>query len=324
MDEHRVRFYERMYLIRRYEEEAIELYKEGLIGGSIHPAVGQEAVAVGVCEALAIEDQITFTYRGRSWFLAKGGDGAKMLSEVLGKGHGICQGKGGPMHLCDPALGILGANGIVGAGAPIAAGAGLAAQLDAAKLGATDLPRIAVTVFGDGATNQGAVHEALNLAAVWKLPVMFICENNLYGEMTPLEDSVAVDRLTERARGHGVRGIRIDGNEVEEVYRVVSKERKRMLKGGGPVFIEAMTYRLLGHMIGDQEVYRRKEEVEEWTARDPVKTYRDGLSSKGADTELKLKAAEDRGEEELKRSVDWARSGVELPLEQITEDVFSS
>lgn len=308
--------YIQMHRIRIFEERAIELWREGLIGGSLHPAIGQEAVAVGVCSSVRHDDVMTMTYRGRGQFLAKGGDSAGMLAEALGRAGGVCRGKGGPMHLCDLRHGILGANGIVGAGVPIAVGAALALR----KLG-TD--RVAIAFFGDGATNQGAFHEGLNLAAVWNAPVIFICENNRYAEMTPISQSTTVESLCERARGHGVAARSVDGYDVLTVRQATSEAVARARAGGGPTFLEMHTYRLLGHMVGDTEPYRSREEVAEERQRDPVSTLRNRLIHvDGGDAEIT--AGEARNHEELRTAEAFARSSPVLSDDSILTDLWSN
>ena len=308
--------YERMRLIRRFEERAIDLWKEGLVGGSIHPYIGQEAVAVGVCSVLRDDDLMTMTYRGRGQFLAKGGDPSGMYAELLGRAGGVCKGKGGPMHLCDLKHGILGANGIVGAGVPIAVGAAYAL-----KRMKTD--RVAVTFFGDGATNQGALHEGLNLAAVWKAPLVMICENNRYSEMTPIKDSIAVKHLTERAAGHGLRAEQVDGYDVLAVQQAVSAAVSRARAGEGPTFLEVHTYRLLGHMVGDPEPYRSKDEVACERAKDPVPAFRSRLVTQGI-AEERLAAIDSAVEERLRVAEHYARTCPILPDDQITTDIWAN
>jgi pyruvate dehydrogenase E1 component alpha subunit len=314
---HPLALYTTMYLIRRFEEQAITLYQQGLVGGSLHPYIGQEAVAAGVCAALRNDDLMTMTYRGRGQFLAKGGDPRGMLAELLGRAGGVCQGKGGPMHLCDLSHGIIGANGIVAAGLPIAVGAGLAAHMAKSD-------RVAVAFFGDGATNQGAFHEALNLAAIWKLPVIFVCENNVYAEMTPIKATVAVQDLVERATGHGVPGVSVDGNDALAVYQATHAAVTQARSGGGPVFLECHTYRLLGHMVGDSEVYRTKEEVAEWRSRDPVQLLRAQLLANGTATAEAIATVETRIEELLQAAEQFARESPLLPAEALEHDVWAN
>ncbi len=258
--------FRRMTLIREFELRAIEERHQGLIPGFIHSCVGQEATAVGACLALQLEDVITSTHRGHGHLIAKGGDPRYMMAELAARQAGYCLGRGGSLHLADFDLGILGANGIVGGGIPIAAGAALAFAL-------RKEPRVALAFFGDGAANEGAFHEAANQAGVWKLPVIFFCENNLYGEGTALHRSAAVQNLAERAVAYGFPGIMVDGNDVLAVYDAVRQAAARARDGAGPTFIEAKTYRFRGHYEGDPQVYRTQAEVEEWKKRDPIPSF---------------------------------------------------
>lgn len=268
-----IRMYERMRLIRAFEERLMQLYQGGDIRGSLHPSIGQEGTAVGSCFALNQDDYLTCTYRGHGAAIAKGINVNAAMAEMLGKATGVSKGKGGSMHWTDPAIGLLGENAIVGAGVPIAAGAALSAQLDSTG-------RVALTIFGDGALHQGVVNETLNLAQLWKLPLILLCENNLYAEMTPVSESTPIKKLADRAKGFAMRAVTIDGNDVCEVYDTVSKAAARARAGDGPTFIEALTYRYAGHMIGDPETYRTKEEVAEWRKRDPITHLQEHLASK--------------------------------------------
>ncbi|WP_127584731.1 thiamine pyrophosphate-dependent dehydrogenase E1 component subunit alpha [Paenibacillus koleovorans] len=309
------RFYRGMRTIRRFEEMAIELYKEGLIGGSYHSYIGQEAVAVGVCSALRNDDYITTTYRGRGQHLAKGADPYKLFAELLGRVDGYCKGKGGPMHITDVQTGILGANGIVGAGVPISVGAALSAQM-------SGIDRVSVAFFGDGAINQGAVSEALNLAAVWCLPVILVCENNLYSEMTPFHRSVKNKDLVERAAGFCMPGIIVDGNDVEAVFETTSAAVERARRGEGPTMIEAKTYRLQGHMFGDSEMYRSKEEVAAWRGKDPLDRLKRKLLEQGLATESLLAEWDRELTSKLEQAVASARLSPEPGPEAIYADVY--
>ena len=255
-----LQMYRTMLLIRRFEEKATEFFLNGQIRGSFHPCIGQEGTAVGAVAALRRDDYMTCTYRGHGHAIAKGLDPKEAMAELLGKRTGCSKGKGGSMHFTDPSVGLLGENAIVGAGIPIAVGAALSAQMDR-----TD--RVAMTFFGDGTVNQGVFAEALNLAVIWKLPVVLFCENNLYSEMTPIRDTVATPQITDRAVGYGMRAVRVDGYDPIATYEATLDAVERARRGEGPTFIEAMTYRLVGHMIGDNEVYRTKAEVAEWRAR---------------------------------------------------------
>ncbi len=315
MSELPLQFYRQMATIRHFEETAIELYKEGLIGGSYHSYIGQEAVAVGVCSALRRQDYITTTYRGRGQHLAKGADPYRLFAEMLGRVDGYCQGKGGPMHITDLETGILGANGIVAAGIPISVGAALSA-----KMNKTDL--VSVAFFGDGAVNQGVFSEALNLAALWELPVIFVCENNLYAEMTPLHRSGKTLDLVERARSFGIESVIVDGNDVEAIFNATKTAASRAQKGQGPTFLEAKTYRLHGHMHGDAEIYRTKEEVEEWRQKDPIGRWRKQLLSRKEASAKQLSEIDQTIATELKKAAEAARQNREPEAATITDDVF--
>lgn len=316
MKEKALELYRSMVGIRIFEELAIGFYKKGLVGGSYHSSVGQEAVAAGVCAALGREDTITTTYRGRGQHLAKGADPVKLFAEVLGRTDGFCKGKGGPMHIADRASGILGANGIVGAGVPIASGSALAAKM-------AGNGRVAATFFGDGAMNQGALMETLNLAALWDLPLLLVCENNLYAEMTPLDESVKNQNLAQRAAAFGMDAAQVDGNDVGAVHEAAASAVGRMRRGGGPIFLEMMTYRLHGHMHGDKESYRSKEEVAEWRReRDPIPYWKNEiLSRKWAELDA-LDALETAVREELEQAADEAAKSEEPDAEEITTDVY--
>ncbi len=255
--------YRQMLVIRKFEETIRSLYQQGKIRGSFHPCVGQEATAVGGCWALRTDDYMTCTYRGHGQAIAKGLSVRAAMAEMLGKITGCSKGKGGSMHFTDPSVGLLGANAIVAAGIPHAAGAALASQLQKKD-------NVAMAYFGEGAVNQGAYLETLNLAAVWKLPLILFCENNLYSEMTPSHETTSIVETYKRAAAFGFDAIQIDGNDVELVYNTVEQAAAKTRTGGGPVYIEAMTYRLWGHMMGDPEIYRTKEEVAKARENEPI------------------------------------------------------
>jgi len=307
--------YKKMLFIRRFEEECIELYKQGLIGGSLHSYIGQEAVAVGVIMNLRKDDYITMTYRGRGHALAKGADEKKLLAEMLGRVDGYCRGKGGPMHIVSVEHGILGANAIVGGGIPIAVGAALSAQYQ-------ENDRVTVTFFGDGTVNQGAFHEALNIAAIWDLPVVFVCENNLYSEMTRIADMVKNEDLAERAAAYGMPGVVVDGNDLESVYQVAKNAIDVARQGGGPTLIEAKTYRLVGHMYGDSETYRTKEEVELWRKREPLKRLRERILEKDPNFNDEIERMEREISNRLNQAVEFAKKSPEPDLTEIFEHVY--
>ena len=263
-----------MATIREFEERLEHLFYQGKIRGSVHLAMGQEAVAVGACHALAPRDVVAPTYRGHAWALARGIGVNEAFAEVMGKQSGCNRGRGGSKHLGDLSKGVLPGNAIVGATLPLAAGIGYASLLDGADT-------VALASFGDGAANQGSVHEAMNLAALFKLPVIMVCENNLYSEMTPLEHSATVERISERAAGYRIPAIEVDGMDLEAMSVAVGEAADRARSGGGATFIEAMTYRFCGHMPGDMQTYRTDEEVAEWRKRDPLIVTRRRLEGLG-------------------------------------------
>lgn len=264
----------RMYLIRRFEEGAEDSYMRGLIHGTMHLSIGQEASAMATCMELTDADKITSTHRGHGHCIAKGADVGRMFAEFFGKETGYCHGRGGSMHIADVRTGNLGANGIVGGGLPIAVGAALTAK----RLGRDD---VTVCFFGDGANNEGAFHEALNMAAVWKLPVVFVCENNRYGMSTPAAYATAVRNIADRAAAYAMPGVTVDGNDFSAVAEAVHNAVTRARAGEGPSLVENLTYRWRGHSKSDRNRYRTKEEIEEWMARDPIARFRAELIAHG-------------------------------------------
>jgi len=255
--------YRQMLVIRKFEETIRSLYQQGKIRGSFHPCVGQEATAVGGCWALRQDDTMTCTYRGHGQAIAKGLSVRAAMAEMLGKATGCSKGKGGSMHFTDPSVGLLGANAIVGAGVPHAAGAALASQLQKKDT-------VALAYFGEGAVNQGVFLETLNLAAIWKLPLILICENNRYSEMTPSHETTSNVETYKRAAAFGIESIQIDGNDLELMYDTVEQAAAKARAGSGPTYVEAITYRLWGHMMGDPEIYRTKEEVSQARENEPI------------------------------------------------------
>jgi pyruvate dehydrogenase E1 component alpha subunit len=252
-----------MWTIRRFEEAVDDLFARGLMHGTMHLSIGQEASATGSCLALRPDDAITSTHRGHGHCIGKGADLTRMMAELLAKETGYCRGRGGSMHIADVATGNLGANGIVAGGIPIAAGAALAYRLRGED-------RVVACFFGDGAANEGAFHEAVNLAAIWKLPVVFICENNKYGMSFSTEKSFAIENISERAAGYGIPGVTVDGNDVYAVYDAVSGAVARARAGEGPTLVENVTYRWKGHSKSDKNLYRTREEIAEWREKDPI------------------------------------------------------
>lgn len=307
--------YRKMHEIRNFELEVDRLFKANLIWGTCHLSVGQEASAVGAIAALDEKDMITSTHRGHGHCIAKGGKLPQMFAELLGKETGYCRGRGGSMHIADLEMGNLGANGIVAGGIPIATGAALASKLK--KDG-----KVTLCFFGDGATSQGAFHEAVNLAAVMKLPVVYVCENNLYGMSVPFKKASAVENAADRAKAYNIPGIIVDGNDVEAVYNVVKEAVERARKGEGPSLIEAKTYRWLGHSKSDPRVYRTREEEEEWKQKCPIKRYRQQLISEGIEEEV-LNKIEKEVEDEIKKALEYAQNSPEPKVEEIMEGVYA-
>ncbi|MET7682481.1 dehydrogenase E1 component subunit alpha/beta [Streptomyces sp. NPDC005423] len=291
--------YRRMSRIRRFEQRASELYKATEIPGFLHLSIGQEASAVGACWPLTERDGITSTHRGHGHVLAKGLDSASMMAELMGKDAGTCHGRGGSMHIADPGLGIYGANGIVGAGLPIAGGVATAAKMRARG-------DVVVAFFGDGAVAQGMFHEAVNLAAVWDLPVVFLCENNHYSEFSPAAEQHRAP-LSARAAGYGIDYAQVDGNDILAMVGIMTGVVERLRQGGGPVLVEAETYRWHGHYEGDPERYRPAEEVAAAKERDPLLVARGHLAAAGV-AEALVDAVDDEVAKEIEAAVEWARS----------------
>jgi pyruvate dehydrogenase E1 component alpha subunit len=304
-----------MHVIRKFEEKIRELFQVGRIRGSFHPCVGQEAVAVGGCWALRPDDYITCTYRGHGHTLAKGLSVRAAMAEMLGKATGCSKGKGGSMHFTDPAIGLLGANAIVAAGIPHAAGAALAMQMQG-------LDRIALAFFGEGAVNQGVYHETLNLIAVWNLPVVLVCENNLYSEMTPSYETTSTPQTYQRAEAYGIKAYQVDGNDIEAMYSSVEEAAARARAGHGPTYIEAMTYRLWGHMMGDPEVYRTKEEVVQAHQKEPILRLGERMKGLGY-TDGDLSGLESEAEAIIADALQFAESSPVPTQDDAFTDVFA-
>ena len=280
----------KMYLIRRFEEGAEDSYTRGLIHGTMHLSIGQEASALGICMPLNGDDQITSTHRGHGHCIAKGAQVDRMFAEFFGKTTGYCKGRGGSMHIADVSQGNLGANGIVAGGIPIAVGAALSAKMQ--KNG-----KVVICFFGDGANNEGAFHESLNMASIWKLPVVFVCENNGYGMSTSTARSTAVANIADRAAGYSMPGVIVDGNNFSAVAEASSAAIERARRGEGPTLIESKTYRHRGHSKSDRNRYRTKEEIDEWKElRDPIDLFETELRQFGI--------LNDAGIEEVRASVE--------------------
>jgi TPP-dependent pyruvate/acetoin dehydrogenase alpha subunit len=309
--------FRRMVLIRRFELRAIEERRSGLIPGFIHSCVGQEATAVGACMALAAQDVITSTHRGHGHLIGKGGDPRYMMAELAARSEGYCHGRGGSLHIADFDLGILGANGIVAGGIPIAVGAALAFSMRKES-------QVALSFFGDGAVNEGAFHEAANLAGLWKLPAIFFCENNLYGEGTPQSKQAPVADLAVRAEGYGFPGVIVDGQDVLAVYEAVKEAADRARAGEGPTFVEAKTYRYRGHYEGDPQVYRPAAEMESWKARDPIPAFRQRLLDSERFDQAALDEIEAGVQEQLDEAVTFAKSAPMPELHEALQGVYSN
>lgn len=310
-----IELYKNMVTIRRFEEKVSELFAKGAIPGFVHLYIGQEAVAVGVCANLRKEDYIVSTHRGHGHCIAKGANLNKMMAELFGKASGYCKGKGGSMHIADYGSGILGANGIVGANIPIAAGAAFAA-----KSRGTD--QVGVAFFGDGASSTGAFHEGINIAAAWKLPAIFVCENNLYAISTRANRTIPVRNIADKAAAYGIPGVVVDGMDVIAVYDAAHEAVERAKKGEGPTLIECKTYRFCGSFEGDPQLYRSKEEREEWMKRDPVNFGRK-LVENGHMTNVELEKIELEIKSTIEEAVKYASESPYPGSEEATTDLFA-
>ena len=313
-----LRMYRRMASIRHFEEHVNDLYTRALMPGLAHLYIGEEAVAVGVCEALRADDYITSTHRGHGHCLAKGAAPDRMFAELLGKAAGYCKGKGGSMHIADPATGNLGANAIVAGSVAIATGAALAAK----RLGNG---RVAVSFFGEGALGQGVLYEVMNLAQLQKLPVIYVCENNLYTEYTHFSETTAGD-IPMRAAAFGLLAESVDGQDVRAVHAAASRLVERARRGDGPAFLVCDTYRYTGHHVGDinREYYRSKEEEKHWkTNRDPIRLLADWLGEQGLATAGQLQKIQTEVEEEVKKAVEFALAAAYPRVEEVGQDVYA-
>jgi pyruvate dehydrogenase E1 component alpha subunit len=308
--------YRTMVRIRRFEERVSREFADGKIPGSVHVYIGEEAVATGAIAHLRRDDYIMSTHRGHGHLVAKGGETNRMMAELFARKTGYCLGKGGSMHIADLDIGMLGAAGIVGSGIPIATGAGLSAQLRG-----TD--QVCICFFGDGASNIGRFHEGINLAAVWCLPVVFICENNLWAVSVPTSCSLNIPDIADRAVGYGIPGVVVDGMDVMAVYEAAGEAVARARQGKGPSLIEAKTYRFRGHFEGDSGTYRPQEEIEEWMKRDPIQTFGDKLF----ETKVLTKKAADAIDQDALAEMDQAvKFALESPFpepEEALENVYS-
>lgn len=306
-----------MWKIRRFEEAVEDLYGRGLMHGTMHLSIGQEAVPAGVCLSLRPDDYITSTHRGHGHCIAKGADMERMMAELLAKETGYCRGRGGSMHIADTATGNLGANGIVAGGIPIATGAALSARMRG-----TD--QVAVAFHGDGAMGEGAWHEGVVLAAMWQLPVVFVCENNLYGMSMSSERAFNLPKLSDRALGYGIPGVTVDGNDVQAVHDVTQEAVDRARAGGGPTFIEAKTYRWRGHSKSDKNLYRTRDEIDDWREnRDPILAFEAGLLAAGTVTQADVDAVRDAVRTELRGAVQRANAAPDATADDLLDGVYA-
>jgi len=307
--------YLKMVQTRKFEEKAARLFVEGKVHGTAHFCIGEEATGIGVCSALENEDYILQTHRGHNQGIGKNMDINKMMAEFLGKENGYCKGKGGCMHIADFSVGSLGANGIVGGGIPLAVGAGLSQKY-------LKKDNITVGFFGDGASNEGAFHEALNLASVWKLPVLFVCTNNYYGMSTHVSKSMNIDDISVRASSYGIKGVALDGNDVVNIYKETLKA-KEYVKENGPMLMVLNTYRWFGHSKSDPQAYRSKEEVKEWKEKCPIKRYSELLIKEGIASKDDLEALDKQAEQDIANAVEFAENSPEPKIEDIFDDVYA-
>lgn len=308
--------FEIMYKIRQFELTSYDLLGQNMIPGTLHTYAGEEAVATGVCYNLKLDDYVSSTHRGHGHCIAKGADINKMMAELFGRKTGYCKGKGGSMHIADFEVGMLGSNGIVGGGIPLAVGAGLTCKLKYPG-------RVSVAFFGDGASNQGTFHESINLAAAWELPVIFVCENNLYAMGTDIRKVTANPNIADRAIGYGIEGITADGMDVLDVYEKSKKAIERAREGKGPTLIECKTYRIKGHSRYDPALYRPKDEVEKWLEKDAIKTFKNEILINSRNiSEETIKQIESSVETEIEHAVDFAKESPWPETKDALTDVY--
>lgn len=307
--------YRVMNEIRFFEEKAYEFFAANKLRGSVHLYTGEEAIASAIVSQLSDEDYITSTHRGHGHGIAKSGDLKSAMAELMGKETGFCHGRGGSMHIADLKKGNLGANAIVGGGIPIAVGGALAQSY----LGKDN---VTVTFFGDGASNQGTFHESLNLASVWNLPIIFVCENNGFGISVPVKQSTSVKDVSVRAKGYDMPGITVDGNDVYAIYEAAETAIKRARQGKGPTLIECKTYRWRGHWTGDPEVYRTKEEVKAWIEKDPIKRMKARMLEDKVATEAELEAIEKKAMADVEEAAAFAVASPEPDPKTVMDNVY--
>ena len=311
----------RMVRIRFFEERVIQMVERGEIVGAAHSYIGEEAVAVGACLALRDDDWMTGNHRSHGHPIAKGGDVKRAMAELLGKATGFCKGKGGSMHLADFSIGILGESGILGSAIPTAVGAALGSKLQGND-------RVAVPFFGDGASNEGAFHESINLAAIWKLPVIFLCENNQYAVSSSFKKMVASENISDRAASYNIPGVLVDGQDVIAMYEAVTVAVARARAGDGPSLIEGLTYRYHDHSLGLNRIvrapYRDEEEVEQWKARDPIKIHKERLLSQDIATQAEIDQLEQEVMQQIDEAVEFARESPYPEPSALFEDMYAN
>lgn len=311
-----IHLYKQMWDIRLFEEKIDELIKQGKLHGTTHLCIGQEACAVGSCAVLRKDDKITSTHRGHGHSIAKGADMKRMMAELFGKATGYCKGKGGSMHIADVENGNLGSNGVVAGGIPIAVGSALTAKMK-------KFDYVTLSFFGDGATNEGSFHEALNLAAIWNLPVVFICENNQYGMSSPVQEMVNIELLSNRAKAYGFPGVTIDGNDMIEVINTVYEAVERARDGKGPTFIEMITYRFNGHSKSDKLIYRTREEEKIWYKKEPINRFKQILLQANILTESEAEKIKEMSLHEVEEALRFAENSPSPTKDDLLTDVYA-
>jgi pyruvate dehydrogenase E1 component alpha subunit len=308
--------YQTMVRIRKFETELSNCFTKGMLFGNIHTSIGQEAVAAGANKALEKTDLITTTHRGHGQIIAKGAKTDIMMAELFGRKTGYCGGKGGSMHVADVSLGILGANGIVGGGIPIAAGAALASKIKGTN-------EVTVAIFGDSASNEGTFHEAINMAAAWKLPVVFLCENNNYGVSVNIHSVTNTDTISVRSKAYDIPGVTVYGNDPLPVYEAIKEAVEYARAGNGPSLVECMTWRMRGHYEGDPAAYRSKEVMDEWKAKDPIDNFRKYLLEEGVEEE-EIVSIENAMDKEIEDALKFALDSPFPDPGEVLTDVYSS
>ena len=306
----------RMHLIRKFEETAEASYMRGLIHGTMHLSIGQEASAVGATLPLRADDYILSTHRGHGHCIAKGADPARMFAEFFGKENGYCRGRGGSMHIADVEGGNLGANGIVAGGLPIAVGVGMSINMQKQD-------RVCMVFFGDGATNEGAFHEALNMASIWTLPIVFVCENNKYGMSMDIARAMAVPNVADRASAYAMPGVAVDGNDLAAVVAAVRPAVERARSGSGPTLVECKTYRLRGHSKSDRNLYRTKEEIEAWRENDAIRRLETEMLAHNRFTEAELRAIDEAAQRTIDSALEFAKASPDPDPRELTRDVYA-